>query len=115
MASSSSHKETCHVSTFRTGTPHGGFGAHTVVGESDRDALRLTPPPPATGQIQGEERQALPSHQRADIASRDREQIVYNYALPAKRFRSTWMAMIVHAAQSVYFLFLILGLVLRLE
>ncbi len=36
------------------------------------------------------------------------------YALPAKRFRSTWMAMIVHAAQSVYFLFLILGLVLGL-
>jgi uncharacterized protein len=36
------------------------------------------------------------------------------YALPAKRFRSTWMAIIVHSAQSVYFLFLILGLVLGL-
>ena len=36
------------------------------------------------------------------------------YALPAKRFRSTWMSIIVHAAQSVYFLFLILGLVLGL-
>jgi membrane protease YdiL (CAAX protease family) len=36
------------------------------------------------------------------------------YALPAKRFRSTWMSMIVHSAQSVYFLFLILGLVLGL-
>lgn len=36
------------------------------------------------------------------------------YALPARRFRSTWMSMIVHSAQSVYFLFLILGLVLGL-
>jgi membrane protease YdiL (CAAX protease family) len=36
------------------------------------------------------------------------------YALPAKRFRSTWMSMIAHSAQSVYFLFLILGLVLGL-
>ncbi len=36
------------------------------------------------------------------------------YALPAKRFRSTWMSMIVHSGQSVYFLFLILGLVLGL-
>jgi hypothetical protein len=36
------------------------------------------------------------------------------YALPAKRFGSTWMAIIVHSAQSVYFLFLILGLVLGL-
>jgi membrane protease YdiL (CAAX protease family) len=36
------------------------------------------------------------------------------YALPAKRFRSTWMSIIVHSAQSVYFLFLILGLVLGL-
>ena len=36
------------------------------------------------------------------------------YALPAKRFHSTWMSVIVHSAQSVYFLFLILGLVLGL-
>ena len=36
------------------------------------------------------------------------------YALPAKHFRSTWMACIVHSAQSVYFLFLMLGLVLGL-
>ena len=36
------------------------------------------------------------------------------YALPAQRFRSTWMSVIVHSAQSVYFLFLILGLVLGL-
>ena len=36
------------------------------------------------------------------------------YALPAKRLHSTWMAVIVHSAQSVYFLFLILGLVLGL-
>jgi membrane protease YdiL (CAAX protease family) len=36
------------------------------------------------------------------------------YALPAKRFRSTWMSMIVHSVQSVYFLFLIFGLVLGL-
>jgi membrane protease YdiL (CAAX protease family) len=36
------------------------------------------------------------------------------YAFPAKRFRSTWMSIIVHSAQSVYFLFLILGLVLGL-
>ena len=36
------------------------------------------------------------------------------YALPAKRFRSTWMSILVHSVQSVYFLFLILGLVLGL-
>ncbi len=36
------------------------------------------------------------------------------YALPAKRFRSTWMSIIVHSGQTVYFLFLILGLVLGL-
>ncbi len=39
---------------------------------------------------------------------------VFFYALPAMRFRSTWMSMIVHSGQSVYFLFLILGLVLGL-
>ena len=36
------------------------------------------------------------------------------YALPAKSFRSTWMSIITHSGQSVYFLFLILGLVLGL-
>ncbi len=35
-------------------------------------------------------------------------------AFPSWRFRSTWMAVIVHSAQSVYFLVLILGLVLGL-
>jgi membrane protease YdiL (CAAX protease family) len=39
---------------------------------------------------------------------------VFLYALPAKHFRSTWMSSIVHSGQSVYFLFLILGLVLGL-
>jgi membrane protease YdiL (CAAX protease family) len=39
---------------------------------------------------------------------------VFLFALPAKRFRSTWMAVIVHSGQSVFFLFLILGLVLGL-
>ena len=36
------------------------------------------------------------------------------FALPAHRFRSTWMAVIVHSGQSVFFTFLILGLVLGL-
>lgn len=36
------------------------------------------------------------------------------YALPVKRFRSTWMSIIVHSGQSVVLLFLILGLVLGL-
>jgi CAAX protease family protein len=36
------------------------------------------------------------------------------YALPAWRFRSTWMSIIVHSAQSVFFAFLILGVVLGL-
>ena len=35
-------------------------------------------------------------------------------AFPSWRYRSTWMAVIVHSAQSVYFLVLILGLVLGL-
>jgi hypothetical protein len=33
---------------------------------------------------------------------------------PARRFRSVWIAIIVHSGQSVYFLFLLLGLVLGL-
>jgi len=39
---------------------------------------------------------------------------VFLLALPSMRFRSTWMAIIVHSAQSVFFLFLLLGLVLGL-
>jgi hypothetical protein len=39
---------------------------------------------------------------------------VFFYALPTWRFRSPWMGVIVHSAQSVYFAFLILGLVLGL-
>ena len=36
------------------------------------------------------------------------------YAFPSWRFRSTWMAIIVHSIQNVFFLFLILGIVLGL-
>jgi membrane protease YdiL (CAAX protease family) len=36
------------------------------------------------------------------------------FAFPAWRFRSTWMSIIVHSAQSVFFAFLILGVVLGL-
>jgi membrane protease YdiL (CAAX protease family) len=36
------------------------------------------------------------------------------FALPAWRFRTTWMAIILHSAQSVYLSFLILGVVLGL-
>jgi len=36
------------------------------------------------------------------------------YALPSWRFRSTWMGIIVHSAQSLYFSFLILGIVVGL-
>ena len=36
------------------------------------------------------------------------------YAFPSWRFRSTWMGIIVHSAQSVYFTFLFLGVVLGL-
>jgi membrane protease YdiL (CAAX protease family) len=39
---------------------------------------------------------------------------LFLYAFPARRFRSTWMAIIIHSAESVFFLFLILGLVLGL-
>jgi membrane protease YdiL (CAAX protease family) len=39
---------------------------------------------------------------------------VFLYAFPSWRFRSTWMGIIVHSAQSVYFSFLILGIVLGL-
>jgi hypothetical protein len=34
------------------------------------------------------------------------------FAPPAWRFRSTWMSIIIHSAQSVFFAFLILGVVL---
>jgi membrane protease YdiL (CAAX protease family) len=36
------------------------------------------------------------------------------YALSAKHFRSTWFAIILHSGQSVFFVFLVLGLVLGL-
>ncbi len=36
------------------------------------------------------------------------------YTFPAYRYRSTWMSVIVHSAQSVYFAFLVLGVVLGL-
>jgi membrane protease YdiL (CAAX protease family) len=36
------------------------------------------------------------------------------YAFPSWRFRSSWMGILVHSAQSVYFSFLILGVVLGL-
>jgi CAAX protease family protein len=36
------------------------------------------------------------------------------YAFPSWRFRSTWMGIIVHSAQSVYIAFLVLGIVLGL-
>ncbi len=36
------------------------------------------------------------------------------YAFPAYRFKSTWMSIIVHSAQSVYIAFLVLGVVLGL-
>lgn len=39
---------------------------------------------------------------------------VFLYTFPSKRFRSTWMGIIVHSGQSVFFLFLMLGLVLGL-
>jgi membrane protease YdiL (CAAX protease family) len=39
---------------------------------------------------------------------------VFLYAFPSWRFRSTWMGIIVHSVQSVYFAFLILGVVLGL-
>jgi membrane protease YdiL (CAAX protease family) len=36
------------------------------------------------------------------------------FAYPARRFRSTWLAVILHSGQSVWFLFLVLGIVLGL-
>jgi membrane protease YdiL (CAAX protease family) len=36
------------------------------------------------------------------------------YTFPAYRYRSTWMSIIVHSPQSVYFAFLVLGVVLGL-
>jgi membrane protease YdiL (CAAX protease family) len=39
---------------------------------------------------------------------------VFLYAFPSWRFQSTWMGVIVHSAQSAYFAFLILGVVLGL-
>ena len=37
------------------------------------------------------------------------------YTFPAYRYRSTWMSIIVHSAQSVYFAFFMLEIVLRIE
>jgi membrane protease YdiL (CAAX protease family) len=39
---------------------------------------------------------------------------VFLYTFPAWRFRSTWMSIIVHSVQNVFFAFLILGVVLGL-
>jgi membrane protease YdiL (CAAX protease family) len=39
---------------------------------------------------------------------------VFLISFPARRFRSTWLSIIVHSGQSVYFIFLMLGLVLGL-
>jgi membrane protease YdiL (CAAX protease family) len=39
---------------------------------------------------------------------------VFLCAFPARRFRSTWLAIIIHSAQNIYLLVLILGLVLGL-
>ena len=39
---------------------------------------------------------------------------MFLFAFPAKRFRSTWMSIIIHGSQSVFFLFIVLGLVLGL-
>ena len=39
---------------------------------------------------------------------------MFLYAFPSWRYRSTWMGVIVHSAQSVFFAFLILGVVLGL-
>ena len=36
------------------------------------------------------------------------------YTFPTWRFRSTWMSIIIHSAQSVFFAFLVLGVVLGL-
>jgi membrane protease YdiL (CAAX protease family) len=37
------------------------------------------------------------------------------YTFPAYRYRSTWMSIIVHSSQSVYFAFFVLEVVLRIE
>jgi len=39
---------------------------------------------------------------------------VFFYAFPAKRFKSTWISIAIHSAQSVFIAFLILGIVLGL-
>lgn len=39
---------------------------------------------------------------------------VFFLAFPSKRFQSSWMAIIVHSGQSIFFLFLMLGLILGL-
>jgi uncharacterized protein len=37
------------------------------------------------------------------------------YTFPAYRYRSTWMSIIVHSSQSVYFAFFVLEVALRIE
>jgi membrane protease YdiL (CAAX protease family) len=39
---------------------------------------------------------------------------VFFYTFPTWRFRRTWMSIIVHSAQNVFFAFLVLGIVLGL-
>jgi membrane protease YdiL (CAAX protease family) len=39
---------------------------------------------------------------------------IFAITFPAKRFRSTWMAIIIHGTQSVFFMIIVLGLVLGL-
>ncbi len=39
---------------------------------------------------------------------------VFLYALPSRRYRSAWMGIITHSWQSLYLLFLVLGLILGL-
>jgi uncharacterized protein len=39
---------------------------------------------------------------------------VFLYAWPSRRFRSAWMGIVVHSMQTVFFIFIALGLVLGL-
>jgi hypothetical protein len=52
-------------------------------------------------------------HQPWGILTNIVADVLFN-AFPAWRFRSTWMSIIVHSAQSVFFAYLILGVVLGL-
>jgi membrane protease YdiL (CAAX protease family) len=48
-------------------------------------------------------------HQPLGIPSSDLTGLLYTF--PAYRYRSTWMSVILHSGQSVYFAFLVLGVV----